>query len=425
MKRVLTFLLLCAAYTCLAQPTLDECQELAGKNYPTIRQYDLIAKSESFSLANVSRQWIPQVTLSAQATWQSDVPSYPEQMVGMLEAQGVEMPGLQKDQYKILLDVNQPIWDGGRAKANKQIAKADAVANRSSADVDMYALKNTIDNLYFGILLLDERAEQVQTMINLLDSNLCKVRSMVRNGVAMQSDADEIEAEKITMEQQLSQIRISDQNSRKMLGLFIGQEIGENALQRPADIDVSTDGNVRPEEMLLNAQISKLSAQEQLVKSSGMPNVSLFAQCFYGYPGFDYFESMMSTDWSLGALVGVRASWNISSLYTRKNTVQNLKVAQEQLVVQKDVFTFNNSLQVEKQNSEIEQLRNAIANDDKLVELRTSIRRTAESKLNNGVINTTDLLRKITDETSAKMTRSSHEIELLQKLYNLKHSTNQ
>ena len=128
---------------------------MAREHYPAVRQYDLISKSEAYSLSNVARQWIPQVSLSAQATWQTDVPSYPEQFTGMLEAQGVEMPGLKKDQYKLLLDVNQPIWDGGQAKANKAVTKADAVASRAATDVDFYALQSSVDNLYFGILLLD------------------------------------------------------------------------------------------------------------------------------------------------------------------------------------------------------------------------------------------------------------------------------
>ena len=425
MKRC--FFIWCLAFptVCLAQPTLDECQAMAREHYPAVRQYDLISKSEAYSLSNVARQWIPQVSLSAQATWQTDVPSYPEQFTGMLEAQGVEMPGLKKDQYKLLLDVNQPIWDGGQAKANKAVTKADAVASRAATDVDFYALQSSVDNLYFGILLLDERKEQISAMITMLDSNLCKLRSMVRNGVAMQSDADEIEAEKITLEQQLSQIAVSCQNSRKMLGLFIGKDVGAEPLQRPDYIDINLQPNARPEEIMLDAKMSKLSAQERLIRSAGMPKVSLFAQCFYGYPGFDYFESMMNSDWSVGGLVGVRAVWNITALYTKKNSIENLRNAQQQLVVQKDVFNFNNQMQIAKENGEIAQLKQAIADDERIVALRTSIRKTAESKLNNGIINTTDLLRKITDETTAKMTRSSHEIELLQKIYSLKHSTNQ
>ena len=61
-----------------AQLSLDECRRLARENYPEIRQYDLVHQTEQYNLSNAARAWIPQLAFSAQATWQTDAPNFPE-----------------------------------------------------------------------------------------------------------------------------------------------------------------------------------------------------------------------------------------------------------------------------------------------------------------------------------------------------------
>ena len=157
---VLAFGLWLGTFAMSAQLTLDECRQLAREHYPEIRQYDLIRKTESYTLSNAARAWIPQLVLSAQATWQTDVPNFPDELTGMLARQGVEIPGLEQDQYKVALELNQTIWDGGKSAADRRIARAEAAEQRTAADVELYALDGRIDELYFGILLLDARIAQ-------------------------------------------------------------------------------------------------------------------------------------------------------------------------------------------------------------------------------------------------------------------------
>lgn len=204
--------------------TLDECHRMAKDHYPEIRQYDLISQTEQFNLSNAARAWIPQVVLSAQATYQSATPTYPDALANMLTAQGLETTGLHKDQYKIAIDVNQTIWDGGLSKANRATTKAEAVEQRRMADVDMYALEERVNSIFFSILLLDERIAQTEAKMDLLQSCLDKIRTYCRNGVAMQADADAVEAELLTAHQALQQARVSQTSFRRMLELFI--EIG-------------------------------------------------------------------------------------------------------------------------------------------------------------------------------------------------------
>lgn len=181
--------------------SLDECQRLAREHYPQIRQYDLIARTERYDLSNAARGWIPHVALSAQATWQNDVAAFPDALAGMLEQQGVDIAGMRKDQYRVAVDVSQNIWDGGQSRADRAIVRAQAAEQRTRVDVDMYDVQSRVDDLYFGILLLDERRAQTEAMIGLLESNLARMRTYRMNGVAMQADADAIEAELLTARQ--------------------------------------------------------------------------------------------------------------------------------------------------------------------------------------------------------------------------------
>ena len=403
--------------------TLEECQQLACDHYPEIRQYDLIRQSEQYDLSNAARSWLPQVSFSAQATWQNRVPEFPSALSGMLDQAGVSLRGLDKDQYKVALEVNQTIWDGGQSQADRRVIEATADEHRQATEVDLYAVKGRVNDLYFGILLLEERLGQTDLTIALLQSNLDKVRSLVTNGVAMQTDADAVEAELLSVQQQRVQIEASRESYRRMLELFIGQRLAER-LERPELVKAVSGESARPELAWIDAQQERLAAQELSVKSATRPRFGVFAQGYYGYPGLDYFAGMILTDWTWNALIGVKMSWNFGAYYTKKNRLSNLRVAKQQLDIQRDVFLFNTDLQVAEEQGNISRLRRALADDDRIVALRRSVREAAESKLRNGVIDTNDLLRKITDEASARSARSLREVELLKAIYELKYTIN-
>ncbi len=425
MRRVILLsLMVLTALTSWAQ-TLEECCRLAREHYPEIRQYDLIAETEQYNISNAARAWIPQVVLSGQATYQSATPTYPEAFNAMIAANGLDMSGIRKDQYKVAIDLSQNIWDGGQSKANRAIAEAEAAEQRSRVDVSLYDLQSRIQNLYFGILLLDERVAQTEALIEVLDANLNRMRAYYKNGVAMQSDVDAIEAELLTARQTLGQVEASRTSYRRMLEVFIGQPLTDETLTRPAMVVVASRTSQRPELAMFDAQSDKLAAQRKAITTSVMPRFSAFAQGYYGYPGLDMFKSMVSSEWTLNAIVGVRMSWNIGAFYTKKNNLSKLDAAERQLAIQRDVFLFNTEMQTTQDDGEIARLRSALEDDNRIVELRRSVRMAAESRLENGVIDATDLLRKIADETTATLNRTTHEIELLQATYRLKTTLNQ
>lgn len=425
MKRlILLVAALAALFPVRAQLTLDACRRLAREHYPAIRQYDLIRRTAAYDISNARRACLPALTLGAQATWQTDAPNFPDALTGMLAQQGVTIPGMHRDQYRLQLELSQTLWDGGKSAADRLLAEAEAAEQSRATDVDLYALEGRVTELYFGILLLDERLAQADLTIGLLRSNLDKVRALQRGGVAMQSDADAVEAELLAAGQQRGQIEAARDSYRRMLALFIGRELGDEVLERPDAAEPAAVEPVRPELAWFDARAELLTARERQVKVATRPRFGLFAQGYYGYPGLDYMQGMMTGDWSWNALIGVRMSWNIGGYYTRRNTLGKLRTARRQIEVQRDIFLFNNRLESTEESGEIARLRRALVDDDRIVQLRRAVREAAESKLRNGVIDTNDLLRTITGEDAAAAARAAREIELLKAIYELKHTMN-
>jgi len=419
---LLVFLMPMGGY---AQLTLDRCMELAREHYPEIAQYGLISATEQYNVKSASNNWIPQITLSGQASWQSAVASFPDQLKNMLAANGLDLPGIAKDQYRIALDINQTIWDGGQSKAQKRIAQADAAQQRLSSDVSIYSLQDRICNLFFGILLLDENYQSQMGHKELIEANLSRLQSMREQGLALQSDLDLLQVELLTLGQQIDQNRSSRESYVAVLSLFTGQDITGMTLVKPEQRFVQNGTNNRPELQLIDARIEGMNARKALLDAQVMPRVNLFAQGFYGNPGLDMFKSMSSREWTWNAMLGVRVQWNVSALITRKHDLLNLDNSRGMLSAQRETFTFNSNITDTQMNGDIGRMQKALESDDEIVELRARIRRTAESELENGTINTASLLQRMTQESDARTARSIHEIELLKAQYEMKILKNQ
>lgn len=424
MKRILLLTSLLASLAVCAQPSVERCKEMAREHYPLIRRYGLIEQSRDYTLSNAARAWLPQVTLSGQATLQSDVVSWPEEFESMLAMQGLDMPGIRRDQYKMQIDVQQTLWDGGKSRTDRAIAESEAAQERMSAEVELYAVDSRVEDIYFGILLMQEQHRQIGEMMQRLQTNLDHMNVLVENGMAMQADADAVEVQLLTQRQSLGQVEARLQSFRRILGLFIGEELGEAPLPMPVAEEPVGYGSERPELRLMDAQMALLQAREQMVDVSLAPRVALFAQGYYGYPGLNMFENMVSHRWTLNGIVGVRMNWNISSLYTSKTSRRQLQNARDNVMLQREVFAFNSRLQAEQESAEVRRIREAIADDDRIVALRSRVREAAEARLQEGMIDTHDLLGTISDETSAKIARSTHQIELVKAIYDLKHTLN-
>ena len=426
MKRTVIIIISLALLTAAhAQVTLEQCHKLARENYPLIKQYALIEQSSEYTFSNLTHSWFPQVNLSAQATYQNETPSFPDKMKTMLSTSGLEMKGLARDQYRVQLDVSQKIFDGGKASSQRALTQAQDLEQKAQTDVDLYALNKRVNDLYFGILLMDDRIKQTGMTLEMLGGNLDKLQSHVRNGVATSADESQLRAEIMAVEQNKTTMQWTRKSYQHMLEILINKSLEGETLVKPHDIEPATLTSNRPELRLIDAKISTLEAREKAIKASVLPVISAFGQAFYGYPGYNTFENMLNHKWSLNAMVGVRATWSLSSIYDRKNNLNKLTTQRQQAELQRDVFLLNNSLETSRENDEISRLREIIKSDATIVDLRRDVRRAEESKLRNGVIDIHRLVERITDENTAAQSQIIHNIELLKTIYDLKNTVNQ
>ena len=402
--------------------TLDECQRLAQENYPLIKQYDLIRQTTDYSVSNISKGWLPQISAVAQASYQSDVMTLPDPLQAMLGQQGYDVKGLRKDQYRIGIDLNQTVYDGGLISGQKNVARLEGEVQTAQTTTDLYAIRQRINDLYFGILLLEEKIRLNKDLQTLLQSNLDKLHSMLSNGIAMQSDVNTVMAEKLKAEQQATELASSRKSLMDMLAVFIGKNITN--LDMPQDVMVQTMENNRPELRLFDTQIELANAQERLLNARLLPKLSVFAQGYYGYPGYDMFDAMFNRDWELNGMIGVRLSWNIGALYTRKNDRAKLNTHRGLVESARETFLFNNHLTEIQQSDGIAKYRQMIKDDQEIVALRSDVRRSAESRLEHGIIDTNNLLQEITRENQSRIDLSTHTILMLKESYDLKYTTN-
>lgn len=424
MKHITSFLII--ALTALASHartvTLDECQRLARDNYPLIRQYDLIRQTTDFTVSNISKGWLPQISAMAQATYQSDIMTLPAPLQNILSAQGIASGELRKDQYRIGVDINQTVYDGCLISGQKKVARLEGEVQSAKTTADLYAIRERINELYFGILLLDNKIELNKDLQKLLQSNLDKLGSMLDHGVAMRSDVSSVKAEKLQARQQATELESSRKSLIDMLEVFTGTEI--SGLAMPPAVAVATGVNNRPELQLFDTQIRLADARERLLNAGVLPRLSLFAQGFYGYPGYDQFDAMFDHSWKLDGMVGIRLSWNIGALYTRKNDRSKLSASRGLTEAARETFLFNSRLLEIQRTEGISKYSRLIADDREIVELRSDVRRAAESKLEHGIIDTDNLLREITRENQARVDLSTHTILMLKETYGLKYTTN-
>ena len=403
--------------------TLDDCQQAAEKNYPLIQQYGLIEKTTQLTVANIQKGWLPQVSAQAQATYQSDVTAWPSEMKAMMSGMGIDMRGLTKDQYRVGIDVQQTIYDGGVIGSQKRIAREQGKMQAAQNEVNIYNVRKRVNEMYFGLLLIDEQIKLNTDLQTLLAGNERKLESMTKRGTAAESDLQSVKAERLNAVQKGTELVSQKQMLQRMLSTFCGIEV--NNIQKPqvkADGRNLATGNQRPELKVLDAQISVLNAQEKALNAALMPKVGVFAQGFYGYPGLNMFEDMMRHKWSLNGLVGARVTWTIGALYTRKNDKAKLQLQRDMTESSREVFLFNNNLEQIQQNENIERYQKLMAHDGEIISLRQAVRKAAESKLSHGIIDVNDLVREINQENAACVQQSVHEIEMLKEIYDNKYT---
>jgi outer membrane protein TolC len=419
MKRYLISVLLMTSLAGRAQHTvytLEKCYALARQNYPLIKKHDLIARSSNYSIENAGKGWLPQFSVSGQATYQSQTIDFQKAIGG---GPGLLIPPLSKDQYKIQAEVDQNIFDGGRIKNEKDMIQVNEASQQQSLEVALYQLNDRINQLYFSILLIDEQIRQNDISKSNFQSAADQAKAAYDNGAAFKSNVDEFLAEIASIELVNIDYRANRKAYLDMLSVFIGQPLDEKTeLLMPPEI-LPDPVIKRPEIALYDLNKKIYDVQEKQLKTDYLPRFDAFLQGAYGRPTLNFIDNDFG-GWFIG---GVRMIWNLGSFYTLKNNRTNIRLNKEAVDVDKETFIYNTNLTLSKQGQDLIKYSSLIKQDETIISLRSSVASAAKAQLENGVVTVHDYIAKSNDENLAIQSRILHSIQLIQAKYQNKNTS--
>jgi outer membrane protein TolC len=393
------------------QINIDTCQRKAQLNYPLIKQYDLIAQSAEYTISNANKAYLPQISLTGIGGY--IINGFPSVS---LPGQAAKEP--EKFQLIGIGQLNQTIWDGGATSSQKDITRANAEFEKANVDVSFYSLRERINQLYFGILVIDEQLKQLKILNDNLQRNLEKAKLTKENGYAYQSDVDEVKAEVLNIAQKKIEFDYTRKGYVEMLSFLIGEKLDENVQLITPVVVESPDafaGN-RPELRMFATQIKLIEAQSSLNKVSNMPKIGLLGAGVWITPGASFGTSSL-TDL---AIVGLSLSWNTGGLYRNSNNKNLDRIKIERITSQQETFSFNNNLQLTQIKSEIEKQKAILQQDEEIVKLKGNIKKSYQLRYDNGVSPMNDLINALNKENESLSNRALHNIELLMSIYNYK-----
>ncbi|MNJ95567.1 Outer membrane efflux protein [compost metagenome] len=389
---------------------INEAYQLARSNYPLTKQQHLIAKTSEFTVSNAAKGYLPVLSINGQATYQSAVTNFPIS----IPLPGFTIPKYSKDQYKVYVEGDQVIYDGGLIKNQQQVAKTTKAVQEQSLEVELYQLYSRVNELFFGILLIDEQLKQNGLLLNDIQNGIDKAKALVANGVAYRSSVDELEAQSLQVGQERISLMANKKGYIAMLAIFIGRALDSGTTFERPFMPVLAAEIRRPELLLYDNQKRVYNDQQKLLNLQLLPKLGAFAQGGYGRPGLN----MLSNNFAWYYLGGLKLTWNFSSIYTHKKQMQLLDIGRETIDLQKESFLLNTSMVQKQQIVGIDKYKELLNTDDRIIALRLSVKNAANAQLQNGVLNVHDYITVLNAEDQARQNKILHETQLLQALYN-------
>ena len=404
-----TFLLAAAALVSgvLADTlSLEDCQAKARERHPIARQKKLVERTLDYTLENAVLGWLPRVSVVGRTTDQSEP----------------AMRGLETDQTQISLEINQTLWDGGNALARRRTARASAATDAARIESDLHALRLRVDQIYFGILAIEEQLAQNAILARDLGTNLARVQAYKDNGLANQSDVDILRVELLRTGQRRTELRASGEAYRAMLSLLCGVDVDSSTrLGRPSmPLPAARPVNKRPELEMFRAQQELASSQERALSTRHAPRIGAFLQLGEGKPGL----SLANRDYASFWVAGLRMSWDLDPLWTLGNDRSLIALQRETIESRKEAFELDVDLETARGMREIAKHRALIEQDDGIIALRSRIRAAAEAKVDAGTMSVADLVREMNAEAASRQERILHEMQLLLSIATLQATTN-
>ncbi len=387
-------------------------------NYPLTRQRALIQKTREYTLANIAKGIYPQVVVSGTATYQSDVTKI---SIPPIAGMNINIPTVSKDQYKLYGEVSQTLTDFGINKQRRAVSRTDAELQEANLSTDLYALKDRINQLFFGALLIDGQLEQNELAVQDIQTGIKKVDAAVKNGTDFNSSLNKLRAELLNTEQHSVELRASRSAYTDMLGVFINRVIDSSTVlvkpEEQAAGPAAADPIRRPELAAYDLQARSYADGLELTRRNLFPSLSAFFQGGVGQPNPVNF---LSTSLSGYYLTGLRLTWTIGNSYTYKKDKLISRNNQELVLNQRNTFLFNTRLTMQQENADIRKYRELIKSDDEIVRLRESVDQSSAAQLENGVLSANDYLLDVNAASQARQQRVVHAMQLLMAQYNYK-----
>jgi outer membrane protein TolC len=392
--------------------TIDSCYAKARRNYPMVKQFGLIEKTKSYSLDNVSKGYLPQVNVGGHATYQSDVtqPTLNSNLPGALPL----FETISKDQYKIYGEVVQPITDLFTLSNQKDLVEKNAEVEVQKLEVELYKLRERIDQVFFGILMIDQQLTQTALLKNDIQTGIDKTSAAIANGVSLKSNLYLLQAEMLKADQRATELAAARKSYADILSLFIAEQVTENTNIQKPPVPKFRSEITRPELEMYDRQKQVFDIQGNIVNARNLPRFSFFVQSGMGRPALN----MLSNEFDFFYIGGLRLNWSLTSFYTSRKDKEKLGFNQSTMDIQKETFLFNTGLAVKQQLNEVAKIEALIHTDSEIIKLRENIKNTAQSQLANGVISANDYVTFVNAEDQARQNLLLHQTQLLMVLYN-------
>nr|MBI1229533.1 transporter [Cytophagales bacterium] len=388
--------------------SLDSCQAMARRNYPLISQLDLIEKSKEYSLENAQKGYLPQVNVSGYSMYQSDILTFP------FTIPGTEIEPLRQDLHRIYAEINQPITDLFNVNNQRGLIEINAAVEAQKMEVELYKLKDRVNQLFFGMLLIDAQLQQLDILKRDINSGIAKTSIAVENGIALQSSLDILQVELLKADQNYLDLTANRNAFLQMLSILTDQKLSESTVLLTPENPLPVRDINRPELRLFDLQTQSFAAQSKLLTNKTLPKLNFFFQGGVGAPGLNIVDNSTAAYYT----TGLRLNWNLSSFFTNRKEKALQELNQRGISVQRDAFLLNTDITLRQQNSEIEKMKNLILSDAEIIQLRTRIKTTTQNQLENGTATANDYLIQLNAEDQARQTQILHRIQLLMAQYN-------
>ncbi|MCD6112092.1 MAG: TolC family protein [Bacteroidales bacterium] len=386
--------------------SIYDCYKNAIEKYPLSKQKKLLKQAKSISRENINKEYLPKINLNANASYQSDVITLP------LDIPNVNIPTLSKDRYNFSFDINQLIYNFGIVEKQKKLDEINYNIKDQEVEIELFKLKQRINDIFFSIVLLKEKRKILENSIQVIKSKLQAIQSGVENGLLLNSDANVLKSEILKIEQKIIEIDSGIMASILSLKDLTGIDISyESKLIFPdlSITDINTQFELRPEFHLFDLYNHKIDAAKDIISVKNKPNLFGYASVGYGKPGLD----MMSDDFNTFYIVGLGLSWNIWD-WNKYKAQKNILSLQNKIIdTQKETFNKNLSVSLIKNLEEINKYKALILKDKKIIKLCSDITKVSSSRLDNGVITSSDYIKDMNEEMQAKLNFNTHKILLV------------